>query len=77
MAYMAIAIRDTVTLRVRALCRPLLLEGPPGSGKTALLEELARLTGNAQDMVCQALPLANWILNGREGRGCRALVGRD
>ncbi len=33
------------------LCRPLLLEGPPGCGKTALLEHLAALTGNAQDMV--------------------------
>ena len=32
-----------------ALCqgRPLLLEGPAGSGKSATLEEVARATGNA------------------------------
>ncbi len=40
-----------------ALCcaRPLLLEGPPGSGKTALLEEMARRTGNAAGMVRHSL----------------------
>ena len=27
---------------------PVLLEGPPGSGKSALIEHLAALTGNAQ-----------------------------
>lgn len=36
-----------------ALCagRPLLLEGPPGSGKTRLIEELGRLTGNSHSMI--------------------------
>lgn len=36
-----------------ALCRrrPLLLEGPPGGGKTALLEELARRTGHLSGLI--------------------------
>lgn len=36
-----------------ALCagRPLLLEGPPGCGKTRMIEELAERTGNAAAMV--------------------------
>ena len=31
--------------------RPLLLEGPPGSGKTRLIDHLASLTGNYEQMV--------------------------
>ncbi|KAK9809153.1 hypothetical protein WJX72_010301 [[Myrmecia] bisecta] len=42
----------TLEAAALALCQgqPLLLEGPPGCGKSAVLEELARLTGN-HDMV--------------------------
>lgn len=31
--------------------RPIFLEGPPGSGKTALVDELAARTGNASSMI--------------------------
>ncbi|KAL3144110.1 hypothetical protein ABBQ32_003901 [Trebouxia sp. C0010 RCD-2024] len=46
------AMVDNIKAAALALCqnRPLLLEGPPGCGKTAMVEELARATGNV-DMV--------------------------
>jgi len=47
------SIERVLSSAVLALCqsRPLLLEGPPGSGKSLVLQELASVTGNLQDLV--------------------------
>ncbi|KAL0049173.1 hypothetical protein WJX82_008148 [Trebouxia sp. C0006] len=42
--------KRSLSVKVQQAAMPLLLEGPPGCGKTALVEELAQLTGNV-DMV--------------------------
>lgn len=49
-------------LRPAGLClgSPILLEGPPGSGKSALIEHVPQLTGNVQDAM-EVL----WTFNGR------------
>ena len=57
--------------RPAGLClgSPILLEGPPGSGKSALIEHVAALTGNAQGAWggCWGWDAGCWL--GAEGSG--------
>jgi midasin len=52
-AHRFVEVRRNLEAAALVLCQglPLLLEGPPGAGKTRLVEELAARTGNAESMV--------------------------